>query len=465
MKSRTFNIMQYEKHPISGEPLLNEDTITKALAHKSIKEWAYICHDKDVYSEKDEVDSNGTYEAGKTKPRHWHIVFKAGYAIDVAVIARWFGIAENFVDVPKGAGAFLDCVQYLTHEDEKQQGLGKRLYEDEEVTANFDFRMRLDKRTENRLKYGTDLDPKDQMRHNVLYGGWSMLECEKADPLTYMADLDRLKHYRLDYLQTRAPMPPLRINYYVDGLGGIGKNTASRALAKSLFPDYQGQCFFEVGGDKVSFEGYDGEPVIIWNDRRAAGFISAFGREETFDIFDSHPTDARHHIKYGSVRLVNAVNIVNGVEPYQQFLDGLAGEYKTRDGQEMKAEDKGQAYRRFPIILCLRENDFDVLLNRGVAEGTREYEQYIGYRQIVGSFGELAKRLEGRAREVVEINMLKPALELTEKVKQIEGKKIEDPDEIPDEFKEYGQQVKPDRQAGGIKNLIEGDDNAKKEDS
>lgn len=37
MKSRTFNIMQYENHPETGEPLLNEETIKKALEHKSPK--------------------------------------------------------------------------------------------------------------------------------------------------------------------------------------------------------------------------------------------------------------------------------------------------------------------------------------------------------------------------------------------------------------------------------------------
>lgn len=440
MKSRTFNIMQYEYHPETGEPLLSESTILDALSHKSIKEWAYICHDEDVYSERDEAD-NPAHKQGETKPRHFHIVIKAGYAIDVTVIAKWFGIAENFVDVPKGAGAFLDCVQYLTHEGDRQQGLGKRLYADEHVQSNFDFRAQLDKRTENRLKYGVDLDPKDQMRHNVMYGGWTLKQCEMSDRLVYMADLDRLKKYRLDYLQKRAEMPMLRINYYIDGKGGIGKNTASRALAKSLYPNLEDcDCYFEVGGDKVGFDGYDGQPVIIWNDRRAAGFISSFGREETFDIFDSHPTNSSHNIKYGAVRLVNAVNIVNGVDTYTEFLNGLAGEYTSRDGIIHNSEDKGQAYRRFPIILCLREQDFDVLLNKGVATGTREYDQYVGYKGLIGSFGNVAKKLDGKAREVVTVNMMQPVLEVTDKVKQVEQTKITDPEQIPDEFADYGKQ-------------------------
>lgn len=57
MRARTFNVMQYEFNPKTGEDLhFNESNIIKALEHKSIKKWAYICHDKDVYSAKDEEE-------------------------------------------------------------------------------------------------------------------------------------------------------------------------------------------------------------------------------------------------------------------------------------------------------------------------------------------------------------------------------------------------------------------------
>ncbi len=36
---------------------------------------------------------------------------------------------------PKAVGHVLDCVQYLTHETEKQQALGKHHYDDEEIKA------------------------------------------------------------------------------------------------------------------------------------------------------------------------------------------------------------------------------------------------------------------------------------------------------------------------------------------
>jgi len=433
--------MQYENHPETGEHLIDEEVIIKALEHKSIKKWAYICHDEDVYSEKDEED-DAKHIQGQKKPPHWHIVMQCSTAVEPTVIAKWLNIKENFVDVPKGVGAFLDCVQYLTHEGDKQQGLGKRLYEDERVKANFKFREELDKRTENRLKYGRDLDPKDQMRHNVMFNGWTLSQCVKADRITYMSDFEKLRKCRLDYIQNRAEAPALRINYYIEGLGGMGKNVASRALARVLCPGLEEEeCFFEVGGNNVSFDGYDGQPVIIWNDTRAMDLIMKFGRSEAFDIFDSHPTTANHHIKYGSIRLINSINIINGIQPYEEFLNSLAGEYTNKDGMEFKSEDKGQTYRRFPIILCLREDDFDVLLNKGVANGTREYNQYIATKHMQGSFQKLIKHLEGDAKTQIEEKMLKPVIEATVKVRECEKEKISDPSQIPEEFLHYGEPI------------------------
>ena len=45
---RTFEIMQYEYNPKTGEDLhFNRAVIMKALAHKTIKQWIYVRHDRD----------------------------------------------------------------------------------------------------------------------------------------------------------------------------------------------------------------------------------------------------------------------------------------------------------------------------------------------------------------------------------------------------------------------------------
>lgn len=410
MRARVFNIMQYEKHPITGEPLIDEDIIKVALAHKTIKDWAYVCHDRDVYSLKDEADdTSGRIKAGDTKPRHWHIVCRCASNVEVSTIAGWFKIPENFVDVPKGAGAFLDCVEYLTHEDDKQEKLGKRRYEDKEVTASFDFRAKLTERANKRLKYGRDLDPKEQMRYDVLYNGMTLRQCQAEDQFLYMEDLERLKKLRMEYIGNQRP-PVTRINYYVTGRGGLGKGLICRAIARSLFPQYteDEDIFFEVGAKGAAFEGYDGQPVIIWNDRRAIDLLQELnGRGNVFNVFDTHPTKQKQNIKYGSVNLCNAVNIVNSVQSYGEFLDGLAGEYKDKDGNLQEVEDKGQSYRRFPFMIVLHEEDFDMFLNKGFLDNTANFQEYMEYKHIRGNMQkiavacganeEMAKRLQTQA--------------------------------------------------------------------
>lgn len=445
-KSRIFNIMQYETHPETGDPLLNVETIEKAIAHKTITRWAWVCHDKDVYSENDEMN-NPDHVQGDIKPRHFHIVLEMKVLTEIHTIAKWFGISDNFVDIVKGAGAFLDCVEYLTHESEKQQALGKYRYDDAEVNASegFNFRRELDRRAERKMRYGKDLSAKDQQRYDVLYNGKTLRQCIAEDRLLYMEDIDRLKKLRMEYISTQKP-PTTRMNYYISGMGGAGKGLISRAIARSLYPDLveDEDIFFEVGAKGSTFEGYDGQPVIIWNDRRSFDLLQELGgRGNVFNVFDTHPTRQKQNVKFSAVSLCNAVNIVNSVEPYTDFLNGLAGEYKSKDGTEHKTEDKGQSYRRFPMIIPLHESDFDILLNRGFMENTGAYTEYIEYKNIVGNMQrireicgpneELAKRIETQTvKPIVDkhTELLKKSVETTA-----------NEDEILQQFSDYG---KPD---------------------
>lgn len=444
MKARVFNIMQYERHPETDEPLLNEERIKMALEHKSIKQWAYVCHDKDVYSEKDEQeDTAGAKKAGDVKPRHWHIVGSCPSQVEVSALARWFGISENFIDVPKGHGAFLDCVRYLTHEDERQQAQGKHRYEDASVVASFDFRKELDEREIRRMKYGRDYDPKQAMRYDVLYNGKTLRQCRAESRHTYMEDIERLKKLRMEYISDKNP-PRTRINYYVEGRGGVGKGLMCRAIARSLYPQYEDDedIFFEVGAKNAAFEGYDGQPVIIWNDRRAIDLLQELnGRGNVFNVFDTHPTRQRQNIKYGSINLCNEVNIVNSVQSYTEFLDGLAGEYTDKDGNVQKVEDKGQSYRRFPFIIIIHEEDYDLLANQGFMNGTDAFQDYMEYRAIQGNMQRIAERCAANEKLARELEM-QTVKAITDKYNQVivgaeytEG----DEDAIRREFAHYGE--------------------------
>ena len=431
----------------TGEILLTEEQIRVALlSHRTVKRWAYICHDKDVYSALDE-EQNPDHKAGEIKPRHWHVVLECGSNVEIGVVARWLGVAENFVETAKGAGAFLDCVQYLTHEQEKQQLLGKRLYADSEVKSNFEFRAELDKRAENRAKYNRDLNLKERIRMEVLLNGMTLRQVIDKYPYEYQQDFAYLERCRIRYISKIAQMPKRRINYYVEGSGGIGKGLISRALARALIDRdnllKDDEIFFEVGADRTSFEGYDGQPVLIWNDCRASTLLTKLdGRENVFNVFDPHPADIQQNIKYGSIRLNNEINIVNSVQTWKEFLDELVAEYK-RNGQVHKAEDKRQSYRRFPFFLVLHEEDYDLGMNKGVFDGTREFEQYMMYRGMQANMRRIADRC-GDNYELYNLEtkkIVQPVMEKHEELKEIMAHRQQaTAEEIAEEFKDSGKQ-------------------------
>lgn len=367
-KHRLFNIMQYEKHPITGEPLFDESKIIAPLnKYKSIKEWAYIGHDRDVYSEKDEIDSNGAYTMGELKGTHWHVVIKTEAALEVQTVAKWFGVPENFIDVPKGAGAFLDCCAYLTHEDDKQQELGKVLYERSEVKANFDYDSKMTQYFAKKLSNADNLSIKDYFAYQVLNNGMTLSEVEERAQEVYVKDYMKLKAFRNEYLTKHAPLPEHRVNYYVHGDGGSGKGLISKGIARSLFPGLaDDELFFTVGAGNVTFDGYDGQPVIIWDDCRAEDLFKKLKtRGNIFNVFDTTPTSNKQNIKNSSVRLINAVNIVNSVQTLSEFIDGLSGD-----------EDKAQAGRRFQFGIVVTEDSYEIQVNAGILD-KGAYHEYI----------------------------------------------------------------------------------------
>ena len=445
MRSRIFKVKQYEKFSETGEFLLTEDRIKVALmSHRTIKRWAYICRDKDVYSAEDEAQ-NPEHKAGQIKSRYWHIVLESPTnALEMSVIAKWFGVAEECVETVKGAGAFLKCVQELTYEVKAQSQLGKRKYEDSEVRANFDFRAELDKRTKSRAKNGRNSNERDSVSHSVLNEGLQTKKLSRENSLACQKDALLRDEVRYEYNANRAEMPKTRINYYVCGHSVVGKNLISKAIARSLYPDLKddNDIFFEVGENGVSFDGYAGQPVIIWNDRRSVELLEELGgRGNVFNVFDTHPTKRKANAKNAFVNLCNEVNIVNSVESYKDFLDGLVAEYSEERKKSMILEDKWQGYSRFPLIVSLRENEYDLLINRGLYYGTKEYGQYIEYKNIRGSLEsiesvcgankKLARELERKAVAPV----VKKHSELLEKL----SKEEEDEAKIRAQFADVGQ--------------------------
>lgn len=74
--SRTFHIVTNVTHHGTGETILTKDRAIEIINHhKQIKQCALILHDKDVYTQAEEINNN-QHTAGTLKPEHLHIVFK-----------------------------------------------------------------------------------------------------------------------------------------------------------------------------------------------------------------------------------------------------------------------------------------------------------------------------------------------------------------------------------------------------
>lgn len=429
IKARVFHIVQ-RRYKDNGEDLLTEEMIEKGLKHKSIKLGAYILHDAD----KD--------ENGNLKSAHWHIVLSCPNQAKLKSISEWFKVEENFIDLPKGKNCFEDCIAYLTHEET----VGKHIYERREIKANFDIEEFFEKRLKEKKKYGRCLTEEERIFAQVMYEGKTLRECKGENMLFYMNNFKKLQEYRHQYLLDSEP-PSLRINIYIEGGGGTGKDILSKAIAKSFYPhlEYDEDIYFNVGARGAAFEGYDGQPVMIWSDRRASDLIYELGsRGNVFKVFESHPDKTRQNVKYSHVLLNNTINIINSVEPYEQFLRGLAGEYVDREGKFRTGEDRKQSYRRFPLILRLDVGTYEMLVNRGWLENNDEFLSYIIYGKFVMQLKELEERcgknkeLQNAKRQIEfdttkEIVMMKKSLE--------ENRQEYSEEEILEMFKDSGVKI------------------------
>lgn len=424
---RVFNIVQYENNPITGVSLnFSENNILSCVAHKSISRYAYICHDSDHYSEIDCEELFEKYQVTKTindvKPRHWHIVLEVPNKCPVSRIAKWLNVPENQVEVPNDRGktpihakgmnrVFLECVGYLTHSDIRQQALDKHTYDDSLVKSNFDWKTEVETATIIRTKYGKELTEKEWYRNEVLTNGLRPKDMARNPLMTtaYTNDFTMLDKLRVKYLREFAPMPSTRFNYYIfSDEGRIGKGLLSRAFARSLFPDIDDDddLFFSVGGKNVSFDGYDGQPVIIWNDVRPFQLLEIFGdRGNLLDSLDIHPVRKDEHIKFGKICLTNTVNIFNSVIPYYEFFDALAGEYKDKNGQLIRSEQrqKEQVYGRFPMVIPVSVDDFAVMLNKGIMQ-SGAFTEYYEHKKVVSHLKKVHETLSGREDLVKQID-------------------------------------------------------------
>lgn len=407
-RSTVFSIMQYRSHPDTGEILMTEeqwDGLIAVLDEAGVLDrHAAIWHDLD------------TLPDGSQKPLHFHGVVKLqpGNEKQVRFISKRASIPASRIDVPARSSAegkavtgpmaadlaFFDLCRYLTHEDDKSQENGKHLYPRERVKANFDFSAFIDAGRPQKAKR-TKASDVDLLAMRIQEGELTLKQALDADGLSFNRAPERMEKSRAIYLRY-AELGSHRTNYYFGGPSGTGKTFAAtmfaEALGASLYPELsREEMIFTVGRKGVEFQQYDGQPIVIWDDFRVGSIIHAFGgtRDAVWAGLDVNPNRSKVfvHRKYGSVRLMNVVNIITGVESYGNFIENLAGNYKDKDGNEHEAEDPIQAYRRMPFVSEVTAETVSFYLNQGFAD-TGSYREYSKFAMLRANMRLVAETLE-----------------------------------------------------------------------
>lgn len=357
-------------HPVTGEPILSKEQIEAVLASKkTIKHSAYILHDKDVYTQRDEI-INPEHKAGMLKSKHWHIVLELCGSTELRLVAGWFGVPENFVEIPyartdsqtgkkaKLFDTFLDKVEYLDHCNQSK----KYKYNAAEIVANFDFKKALDMRNSKKEKYGTDLIDKDkELRLKLLHGEVDLKQVQESEDVLYIENSVCYKRMWNDYLSNANP-PTRRISILICTSTGVnqsgtGKTTIAKSLCRVLTKRYnlRSDGYHMAILANTALNEYNGELFFIFDDFKGGDFLDYWKEGTVKHVFDENPERVSITNKGGYGNLLSQFNIVTTQQTYLQFYDSISGEQKYYHNGKLTdikyADSPDQYYRRIPIII------------------------------------------------------------------------------------------------------------------
>lgn len=391
-------------------------------------------------------------KVGDAKELHIHVVLKFKNARALNEIAKWFNIPVNMIDIVKGRRSFEDCAEYLIHKKQPE----KAQYDPSKVAANFNYIEWLENqllKDELHEKYHMAIDDINDVINKVATEGLSLKKVEEMiSPPMFLRNKGLFINARGLYIFEHMPMPTIRIVFYVDGNGkaGAGKSVATKALCKLLAKEFGADPSLDIGqlreyiykaGQKgVPWDKYDGQPIVYIDDRTAVDMLREFNDHDGVkNLFERFPEKETISIKYGITCVVAKYIIINGIQSYTEFVNGLNGTYKSKNGETIESDkDITQYTRRITGILQIKEEEIVALFNKGVMLNTKEYDRYIAVHRIKYNTVRAVQTLKGNALYKVEEKALQPVISKTKDIEYMLTDRIEDPDDIPAEFLSYG---------------------------
>lgn len=304
---------------------LTVDLQATFMRYTTIKEWAYIIHDKD-----------------DTRP-HYHIYVNFGNTgVDSQLVAQWFGLGyekdgvqytgEQFINRVKGRKA--DMLMYLTHENESQKY--KYIYPRECVHSNFDFASEIEQ-----SKIIGDFEHYSYAQQVAYVDSLPIDEKIKASN-----KLEKLWSIRCktQVLKTERNLKVV----FITGKGGVGKTYYAKKMLTAMGLDF---CISSSSNDP--FQDYMGQKAIILDDLRDKTFINANGTDNMEDLLKMLDNNTNSSVKSRFINKVfecQYIVITSAVPICYWFPSHRSSDYDSLE----------QLYRRISVYIEITKEEITV---------------------------------------------------------------------------------------------------------
>lgn len=267
---------------------------------KSVKDYAFILHDKD-----------------RDTKAHYHIAVRLNSPRNFEQIGKWFDVPSNCVGKIKGE--WKDILLYLTH----RNAPSKYQYQKEEVICNFDYEEGLitgGGRKEEIINLIANGDIREYNIQNKL----SAVEYDK-----YKRSIENAFSFRQKILLERKERSMECV--FISGTSGSGKTTQAKRMCEK-----KGYSYFVSSSSNDPFDGYMGEDAIILDDLRGSVFTFA----DLLKITDNH-TSSLVKSRYKNKILECKLLIITSVLPISKFYSTV---FENSDEPLMQFERRMQTY-------------------------------------------------------------------------------------------------------------------------
>ena len=309
------------------------------FSYKTIKKWAYIYHDKDCYTLKDEM-LNSEHKAGTHKPSHYHIYVNFGkQSVDHELLASWFKVIPESIKRIETTAA--NCLLYFVHGTAEAIAEGKYQYQWSEVYHSSNWSPQVQAETVQyignfeRFSYREQIEKVHKISDTTeRIKAQDMLDKALATELKYRAtDIDR-------YIQVM----------FITGDSGSGKTTFARQFVEKanyfdLVPreywrkapldkdhPFRHLDYGVSGASNDVFESYKGEDVFILDDMRDDSFLFT----DLLKFLDNH-TNSSVKVRFANKCFIGCLLIITSTVPLSKWYRG---------GNSLGRESLKQLYRR-----------------------------------------------------------------------------------------------------------------------